>query len=128
MAKAAAYSAYVPVLRNLSTLIGTTRVLAKNCRALMCESLLAYAHNDCESLEWQARLVRTQLTDIMLRQIDEQDVQPVLLAAARSIVEESSKKSELKKGDKQPAKKPNAEPSEPPQQSEPKKLRLEKKK
>ncbi|OLP78781.1 hypothetical protein AK812_SmicGene41010 [Symbiodinium microadriaticum] len=126
VAKAAGYNAYVPVLRDLSALVGTTRVMAKSCRALMCESLLAYAHNNCESLEWQARLVRTQLTDIMLRQIEEKDVHPVLLASARSIVEESSKKSEPKQGDKQPPKKPSAEPSEIREQSEPKKLRLDK--
>ena len=93
IAKATVYASTVPQIGQLSTNVASIKDLSKKCKALVCECLLAFAQNNCQSAEWQAKLVRTQLTEIMLRNIEEKDVHPILLKSARAVVDQVSSKA-----------------------------------
>ncbi|CAE7250180.1 unnamed protein product [Symbiodinium sp. KB8] len=91
--KATFYGSVMPRVLDFKSFVDAVRVMAKRCKALSCESLLAFAHNSCKSVEWQARLIRNQLTEIMIGNIDEKDLHQVLLKSSKSLVEKAGKQA-----------------------------------
>ncbi|CAE7247484.1 unnamed protein product [Symbiodinium sp. CCMP2592] len=120
--KATFYGSVMPQMTGFKAFVDGVRVIAKRCKALSCESLLAFAHSSCKSIEWQARLIRHQLTEIMIGNIDEADLHPVLLQSARSLVESAGKQARDEKEGKNKA--PPAATSEEAGAASRKKLRL----
>ena len=114
----------MPRMTDFKAFVDGVKVIAKRCQALSCESLLAFAHSSCKSIEWQARLIRHQLTEIMIGNIDEADLHPVLLQSARSLVETAGKQARDEKEGKNKAPPPDATSEEAGSAAARKKLRL----
>ncbi|CAE7939132.1 unnamed protein product, partial [Symbiodinium necroappetens] len=98
--KATFYGTVMPRVTDFKGFVDGSKVLVKRCAALSCESLLAFAHVSCKSIEWQARLIRHQLTEIMIGNIDEADLHPVLLQSAKSLVNQVGKQAREEKDSK----------------------------
>ena len=91
--KATFYGSVMSRLMDFKSFVDGMKVFAKRCKALSCESLLVFAHSSCKSAEWQARLIRHQLTEIMIGNVDEKDLHRVLLQSAKNVVDKAGKQA-----------------------------------